>query len=84
VTFNSRVGNKNDFIVHDKVNKNIDDIDYNYEPDSTSCRATIDSKHNNYGIKLLDLCKSSCLRIIDGRIGNTNTYTFYLITVYLW
>ena len=76
--FNSRVGSKKDFIIYDKMNSVTDDT--NYIADSIPCRATIDSKHNNYGIKLLDLCKSSSMRIINGRIGKTDTFTFFFIS----
>jgi hypothetical protein len=72
--FNSRVGSKSDFIVHDKINTVIDDLDY--EPDCTPVRASIDKIHNSHGIKLLDLCKSSNIRILNGRIGDSNKYTY--------
>ena len=72
--FNSRVGQKNDCIKHDKINLCMDDIDYT--PDSTSSRASIDVRHNNHGIKLLDLCIATGLRIVNGRLGNSNNYTF--------
>ena len=51
-----------------------DDIDYT--PDNTSSRASIDVRHNNHGIKLLDLCIATGLRIVNGRLGNSNNYTF--------
>lgn len=72
---NSRVGNKCDFIVHDNVNTVYDDIDY--VPDYTSVRASVDTVNNSHGIKLLDLCKSSCIRIVNGRIGDSCKHTFY-------
>jgi hypothetical protein len=48
--FNSRVGNKHDFIIHDTLNNVFDDIDY--DPDNSSCRALIDCKHKSHGIRL--------------------------------
>jgi hypothetical protein len=72
--FNSRVGQKNDCIIHDKINVCTDDIDYS--PDDTSSRASIDERHNNHGTKLLDLCKATGLRIVNGRLGDSNHYTF--------
>ena len=72
---NSRVGNKFDYIVHDIINTVYDDADYC--PDNTSVRASVDSSINSHGVKLLDLCKSTCLRIANGRVGNSCKQTFY-------
>jgi len=71
---NSRVGQKSDYIIFDKLNDCCDCPDYVF--DSTPARASNDRSHNNHGIKLLDLCKGTCYRIINGRIGNTDQYTF--------
>ena len=71
---NSRVGNKNDFVVHDDVSILFDDP--SYIPDSTPARASIDNVCNSHGVRLLDLCKSTSLRIVNGRVGNTDQYTF--------
>ena len=54
---NSRIGRKNDYIVHDTVCADLDEIDY--MPDRTSLRASIDNVQNKHGIKLLDLCKTT-------------------------
>jgi len=72
---NSRVGNKCDFIVQDKINTVYDDSDYC--PDNTSVRASVDSSLNCHGVRLLDLCKSTSLRIVNGRVGNSCKQTFY-------
>ena len=72
---NSRVGNKFDYIVQDINNTVCDDADYC--PDNTSVRASVDSSINSHGVKLLDLCKSTCLRIANGRVGNSCKQTFY-------
>ena len=72
--FNSRVGTKNDFIVHDKLNSCIDDV--SYDPDCISKRSTLDRSHNSHGIRLSDLCKASQYRILNGRMDDTNEYTF--------
>lgn len=56
---NSRVGNKCDYIVQDLINTVYDDIDCC--PDQVSVRASVDNVHNSHGIKLLDLCKSTCV-----------------------
>ena len=66
--FNSRVGLKHDFIMNDNINDFIDTLDY--IPDSYCCRASLDTKSNSFGSKLLDLCKSTCMRIANGRVGN--------------
>ncbi len=51
--------------------------DADYVPDHTSVRASVDAVHNSHGIKLLDMCKSTNLRILNGRIGNSCKHTFY-------
>lgn len=71
---NSRIGNKCDYITHDRTNSYTDDTDY--IPDVPLHRASVDNVSNSHGIKLLDLCKSSTLRIVNGRIGNTDCHTF--------
>ena len=41
-----------------------------YETDSVPLSRVSKDKHtNNYGPRLLDLCKQCSLRIVDGRIG---------------
>ena len=72
--FNSRVRLKCDYIVHDQINLS---TDIHYVPDcNVARRASQDCSQNNYGIKLLDLCKSTGLRIVNGRLANTHQYTF--------
>ena len=56
---NNRTSNKCDFIVYDSINNVLDDIDY--IQDHSSIRASVDTIHNNHGIKLLELCKSTTL-----------------------
>jgi exonuclease III len=46
---NSRIGNKIDFIVHDTINTEHDDVDYS--PDQAFARASIDKIQNSHGIK---------------------------------
>ena len=64
--WNSRVGRKSDFIAYDQYNNLTDDEDYT--PDCYMQRATMDSACNNFGVKLLDLCKSSGVRIVKWTI----------------
>ena len=66
--FNARVGLKHDFIVCDAFNEFTDDTEYS--PDVFSYRASHDNMCNNFGTHLLDLCKATCVRIINGRIGS--------------
>lgn len=75
--FNARVGSKNDYIVFDRNNEAIDDPDYT--PDPPLQRTSLDRACNSHGGKLIDLCKSTCLRIVNGRLGsdhNKGDYTF--------
>jgi len=75
--FNSRTGLRNDFIPHDRLVLDTDQEDY--VPDLPISRASLDSKSNNFGTRLLDLCKSSALRIVNGRLDddyNKGMYTF--------
>ena len=73
--FNSRVGYKSDFIVCDTLNSSTD-ID-GYIPDNNLYWASNNKSHNSHGLKLLDLCKTYSLRIVNGRIGNSNDFTFF-------
>ena len=64
--FNSRTGLKHDFIVCDK---NMDFLnDDVYVPDMYFDRVSMDTKCNNFGNRLLDLCKSTNMRIVNGRL----------------
>ena len=73
--FNSRVGCKPDYIVNDCVNTYLDDD--SYSPDVPLPRASLDNTSNSYGNKLLDLCKATGMRIMNGRLGQgTDAFTF--------
>ena len=77
--WNARVGNgsRPDFIPCDRVVENTDSD--NYLPDSLSLRRSQDNVCNSHGLKLLDLCKSTSLRIANGRLGSDNgigTFTY--------
>jgi hypothetical protein len=48
-----------------------------YCPDQDSIGASIDHVHNSHGITLLELWKSTGLRIINGRRDDSCKYTFY-------
>ncbi len=72
--FNSRVGDKKDYIVCDKFNSCIDSQDYT--SDCIPDRASLDKSLNSNGVKLLDICKGASFRIVNGRIGNSDQYTF--------
>ena len=73
--FNSRTGVKYDFVRCDSKNAMFDNDDY--VPDEINVRASLDTKCNRFGSKLLDLCKSTCTRIVNGRIGDDQgAFTF--------
>ena len=65
--FNSRVGIRDDFIIHDIFNGEIDFDDY--LPDVPLSRASSDKTCNAFGLKLIDLCKATGCRIANGRLG---------------
>ncbi|XP_060579839.1 uncharacterized protein LOC132736666 [Ruditapes philippinarum] len=72
--WNSRTGDRADYIVCDR---NIDLIvDANYLPDIPLSRDSVDNVCNMFGLKLIELCKSTCLRIANGRLYNSNDFTF--------
>jgi hypothetical protein len=63
--------NKADFVLNDEVDHcNLDDVHYKY--DNILPRNNLDHKcTNNSGIMLLEICKESCFRIINGRTQET-------------
>ena len=72
---NSRIGSKHDFFRNDDVNSCFDDPDN--IPDEYHSRATFDTKSNNFDTKLLDICKSTGMRIVNGRVGeDQGPFTF--------
>ena len=75
--WNARVGNgsRSDYIAYDSIVNSIDDDDY--LPDLPSARRSLDNVCNAHGLKLLDLCKSTSLRIANGRLGNDNSLGMY-------
>mgnify|MGYP001548611803 CR=1 FL=1 len=66
---NSRVGLRCDYITHDRFNEAIDDL--NYVPDVPLYRASPDKT-----LKLFDICKSTGVRILNGRLYDTEKFTF--------
>ena len=75
--WNARIGNKKDYVSCDK-NTIFSDEEIHF-PDTPLQRASLDTKHNNFGYKLLDLCKANGLRIANGRLHddfNKGSYTF--------
>ena len=80
--FNSHTGNRDDFLRHDKIKGQEHLHDTNYVSDIVlPTRANQDevSDQDGYGEKLLDLCKSTGLRLLNGRtLGDINgSLTFY-------
>ena len=73
---NSRTGKKHDYVDHDSflANFDIDDITV----DTPLRRLSMDSKANRFGDCLLDLCKSTEMRIVNGRVfPNTDKMTCF-------
>ena len=66
---NSRTSTKTDFIEHDRPIKH----EYHIEADAPIPRFSLDNGTNRFGDLLLDLCKSSSLRIVNGRLFNDKT-----------
>ena len=80
---NARVGNgaRRDFIVNDR---GVDELDNEYQPDNDLKRVSlvIDTTTNSHGIKLLDMCKGTSLRLANGRLRHdklVGSYTFFVI-----
>jgi len=69
--FNVRVGQKKDYITCDSDNAFTDDV--NYSPDNVLNRCTTDNVSNSHGLKLIDLCISTSIRIANGRLHNDKT-----------
>ena len=73
---NSRTGQSRDFIMNDSAIPGLDD---NSIPlDTPIRRKSLDNETNRYGICLLDLCKSTGIRILNGRkFANTDKMTCF-------
>jgi len=71
---NARVGEKPDYIICDKNINAIDPSDYNV--DSPLPRVTQDKVHNSHGQQLIDLCKSTEMRICNGRLEVSGSVTY--------
>ena len=78
--FNARTGTGRDYI-RNEDNTHMPDV-YDYQVDNTACytRGNMDLVTNNFGERLLSLCKSVPLRICNGRklgdiLGNYTCYT---------
>jgi hypothetical protein len=80
--FNARTALRPDYITYDSSNVNSDiplPDDYQYDDMSLiPKRCSMDNTTNNHGNKLLNLCKATSLKIVNGRLGNdklTGAYT---------
>lgn len=77
--FNGRTSSNADFVVDDDV-RNMDCLPDGYTPDHFMQRYSQDVGHiNNNGLLLLDFCKQTGLRIMNGRVGSdkgVGKYTF--------
>lgn len=79
--FNAYTNNDPDYIQFDSMSYVLDDVDY-IEDIIPPDRHNLDTRDTNtYGRVLLDLCKSSCLRILNGHFGkDANVGNFTCIT----
>jgi len=64
--WNSRVGSREDYICNAVHTMYLDDDDY--VPDNTLVWASVDKVCNNLWVKCVDLCKSTCFRLVNGRL----------------
>jgi hypothetical protein len=73
--FNSRTATEPDFCKNDNLDELLD-LPYNYEQDIDIMRNNCDSsKPDKNGLQLLDLCKGTGVRIVNGRcLGDTSVY----------
>lgn len=80
--FNSRTSTVCDFVhddsIHSSIERRLSDL-FNYIPDDKyDVRVNPDNVVNQFGNRLIDLCKSSSIRIFNGRDvdGFSNDYTY--------
>ena len=73
--FNDRIANKLDYIEQDRYVQTIDS--YDYIPDLPLPRASIDTVSNAQGTQLLDLCKSTSINIVYGRLDEGQSLTYF-------
>ncbi|KAK3098000.1 hypothetical protein FSP39_015209 [Pinctada imbricata] len=78
--FNARTSNLPDYIESDQLHGGLTRFlsavfDY-CSDESLELRKTSDLNTNDYGYKLLSLCRSSGLRILNGRVGDSSEFTF--------
>jgi hypothetical protein len=66
---NARIGIKKDFVEFDQAVVDIDDVSA-YSADIPLVRVSQDHKTNKFGNNLLDLCRSTGLRVVNGRLGH--------------
>lgn len=78
---NGRVGLEPDFIIGDAIDKQLQDnisfIDYNNDNTLKERQSEDNKAPNSFGQRILQLCRSSGLRICNGRFGqDSNKITF--------
>ena len=66
---NSRVGNLVDYVENDYFNPHVNLLPDDYNYNVPLLRSSRDIVINKYGRNLIDFCKESSLRILNGRIG---------------
>ncbi|XP_053405174.1 uncharacterized protein LOC128558910 [Mercenaria mercenaria] len=73
--WNARVGTRSDFVACDRQISDLDSVDY--LPDVPLLRASYDKVCNGRGVKLLDLCKTTSMRLANGRLHNDYNNGFF-------
>ena len=66
--FNARVSDFPDYVV-DNTSDHIHVLPEDYLPDVPLLRVSENKGFSNYGLQLLDFCKQTGLRILNGRVG---------------
>ena len=74
---NGRVGLKPAYISFDANINGLNSADY--KPDVPPCRASDDQTLNTQGVQILELCKSTGLRICNGRYYNCKSGAFNFV-----
>ena len=76
--FNARTADRNDYNESESTSEVVSNCDlFTYIPDAIMPdRTNLDPVVNEYGLKLISMCKSSGLRIQNGRWEKTHDFTF--------
>ena len=76
---NSRIGEVNDFLDYDELDKYISNAEHVENPNIPN-RVSMDKTVNGFGRKLLQLCYDTGLVVANGRLGNDKSGNFTFCT----